>query len=605
MWMQTKRVHSSDDDDDDESSSSIPNDSNNNDNMSRVNRKKQKRRAVKKAKENERGKEEMETKMSPEELARKQKIEEEKAQALEWLKGMSIEDIVRKDLFEKETADRYKKEFKEKKPFPLVQIHDFMDNTFLEQVLEEVKEEEFYLKSNDLYTFLQSNDLKKCEKPLISKVREVIYSQKFRDVLGEITGIKLSPLSETVAMSSSIYQKTNKLLCHDDELDKRRIAYILYMVPEDWNKEDGGLLDLFECNEQNQPMSISDSIVPKWNTLLFFEVSPRSFHQVSEVLSDKTRVTIGGWLHGESIIRPPVTPLPEINVQPLTTSSSVDEWINREYRKKNQMKKILNQFLEESTMELQDFLRHDKYEAVLKALEEEKEIEREGPYNKKNYEKVVAKNGILKQLSDFFISKEFGQFVQDMTGLKILKGHTETRKFSPGSYTLLHDDDPEIKQVGLDLNLSLMSPYKKWSTDMGGLIHYVDEGQEEPLISIPPFPNTLTVIYRAEPGTMRFVQCKLCVCVSLSLLCLSFFFSSLFLLLSLFLLILSLSLVSLSFFFLSFLVPLSFISQFLLSLPLLSLSFLCISFCFLSLSFPLLYLSLSSLFVFSSCLSFV
>jgi Rps23 Pro-64 3,4-dihydroxylase Tpa1-like proline 4-hydroxylase len=32
----------------------------------------------------------------------------------------------------------------------------------------------------------------------------------------------------------------NQLLCHDDELEGRRIAYILYLVPEDWNQEDGG-----------------------------------------------------------------------------------------------------------------------------------------------------------------------------------------------------------------------------------------------------------------------------------------------------------------------------------------------------------------------------
>lgn len=36
----------------------------------------------------------------------------------------------------------------------------------------------------------------------------------------------------------------NQLLCHDDELEGRRIAYILYLVPEDWNQEDGGKYDL-------------------------------------------------------------------------------------------------------------------------------------------------------------------------------------------------------------------------------------------------------------------------------------------------------------------------------------------------------------------------
>ena len=38
------------------------------------------------------------------------------------------------------------------------------------------------------------------------------------------------------------------LLCHDDELDDRRIAFIYYLVPENWTEQDGGALDLFAVN---------------------------------------------------------------------------------------------------------------------------------------------------------------------------------------------------------------------------------------------------------------------------------------------------------------------------------------------------------------------
>lgn len=37
------------------------------------------------------------------------------------------------------------------------------------------------------------------------------------------------------------------LLCHDDELEGRRIAYILYLVPP-WEASDGGTLDLFDTD---------------------------------------------------------------------------------------------------------------------------------------------------------------------------------------------------------------------------------------------------------------------------------------------------------------------------------------------------------------------
>lgn len=102
------------------------------------------------------------------------------------------------------------------------------------------------------------------------------------------------------------------LLCHDDELEGRRVAFILYLVPQ-WQSSDGGTLDLYStdsefpilvylriwswdkkivCNlylflvvcffEKGnfQPQSIVKSLVPSLNTLVLFEVSPVSFHQV-------------------------------------------------------------------------------------------------------------------------------------------------------------------------------------------------------------------------------------------------------------------------------------------------------------------------------------
>lgn len=43
------------------------------------------------------------------------------------------------------------------------------------------------------------------------------------------------------------------LLCHDDELEGRRVAFILYLVPP-WQCSDGGTLDLYS----------TDSEFPSW-----------------------------------------------------------------------------------------------------------------------------------------------------------------------------------------------------------------------------------------------------------------------------------------------------------------------------------------------------
>lgn len=41
---------------------------------------------------------------------------------------------------------------------------------------------------------------------------------------------------------------------------------------------------MFSSSERFQPQQITKSLVPSWNTLVFFEVSPVSFHQVRSCL---------------------------------------------------------------------------------------------------------------------------------------------------------------------------------------------------------------------------------------------------------------------------------------------------------------------------------
>jgi prolyl 3-hydroxylase /prolyl 3,4-dihydroxylase len=55
-----------------------------------------------------------------------------------------------------------------------------------------------------------------------------------------------------VAISAAIYENADRLLCHDDELEGRRIAFILYMVPKEWDENDAGHLDLFNVDEKTK-----------------------------------------------------------------------------------------------------------------------------------------------------------------------------------------------------------------------------------------------------------------------------------------------------------------------------------------------------------------
>lgn len=48
------------------------------------------------------------------------------------------------------------------------------------------------------------------------------------------------------------------------------------------------------------------------------------------------------------------------------------------------------------------------------------------------------------------------------------------------------------------------SAWEKYES--GGSLVYVDEGESEPLVTVPVHSNALSIIFRSEPGTMRFVK---------------------------------------------------------------------------------------------------
>ncbi|XP_019859293.1 PREDICTED: prolyl 3-hydroxylase OGFOD1-like, partial [Amphimedon queenslandica] len=244
--------------------------------------------------------------------------------------------------------------------------------------------------------------------------------------LRELTGIDLY---ETVDATCAKYDYTDVLLCHDDELEGRRIAYIYYLVDPSWEKKDGGTLDLFNTDEFGQPHQIVHSIVPLWNSFVFFEVTPISFHQVSEVLTaSKTRLTISGWFHGPSLPRPsPYKEVMPLMYHPLDKPLEVlAEWVSPVYLDVGTQSQIREQFESESQIELPDFLIEDKYKLLCNDLNKKVNIwERRGPPNKRNIE-VAQPDKLLPlptECHSLFLSEPFCLLLSHLTGLQ-LTSHT-------------------------------------------------------------------------------------------------------------------------------------------------------------------------------------
>lgn len=97
----------------------------------------------------------------------------------------------------------------------------------------------------------------KNKSPKIETFRDKILYGELLNFLKNVTNIDLSP--KKIDVTSSKYEHTDYLLCHDDDIHDvnnfgRRIAFIYYLVPDDWNEDgsDGGNLDLFKVDGKNE-----------------------------------------------------------------------------------------------------------------------------------------------------------------------------------------------------------------------------------------------------------------------------------------------------------------------------------------------------------------
>lgn len=182
--------------------------------------------------------------------------------------------------------------------FPLALWPHFLDPKTCHDLQQELAQMNFSLRSSDLYEFHQTKDLKQLHpstNPLIAQLCNELYSEQFLKVMERITGRRLGT---HVDISGQRYQRGDFLLCHDDRLEKRRIALILYLIEKDSDLQ-GGRLFALRSDEEGRPVLNDPQIVtPQWNTLAFFEVSRSSFHQVEQIYSEQVpRYSVTCWFH--------------------------------------------------------------------------------------------------------------------------------------------------------------------------------------------------------------------------------------------------------------------------------------------------------------------
>ena len=178
--------------------------------------------------------------------------------------------------------------------------HFFLDNFLREDKINEIivalKYEKYYLEDSDLYQFLRTHDFSNSKNNrVIYEFRNFLLSSEFRGFLEKLTSSKI--VEDKISVHSLNFKKTNYLLCHDDVVDNRQFAFI-FNLTKNWKNGDGGEFDMFLSNETGDVLpEFSQSVEPIFNRFYLFKVQRTSYHQVSEVVSEIDRLTIGGWYY--------------------------------------------------------------------------------------------------------------------------------------------------------------------------------------------------------------------------------------------------------------------------------------------------------------------
>ncbi len=186
------------------------------------------------------------------------------------------------------------KRFSKEKPFSHIVLRDiFVPERFFALKLA-VQKESFAHIDSDLFSFSQTKNLLLSKNMILREFIALLMSVEFCRLISNITRNDI--LLKKVDCSAFLYSKKDYLLCHDDRIDNRAIAYILYLN-DDFNHSDGGALCLHSINFKKRPDVVKKIIIPLQNSLVLFAVSPISFHSVQEVINPKNRLTVGGWFY--------------------------------------------------------------------------------------------------------------------------------------------------------------------------------------------------------------------------------------------------------------------------------------------------------------------
>lgn len=139
-------------------------------------------------------------------------------------------------------------------------------------------------------------------------LEEVLYA--FQDnrivkLIGEICNIEALHADESLYAGGVSLMKKNNFLhphldnSHDAERERWRVLNLLFYVTPNWEKENGGHLELWPNGTKKEPVLIQS----KFNRLVVMATHHASWHSVNKVVTDKSRCCISNYYFSDIPLR--------------------------------------------------------------------------------------------------------------------------------------------------------------------------------------------------------------------------------------------------------------------------------------------------------------
>jgi Rps23 Pro-64 3,4-dihydroxylase Tpa1-like proline 4-hydroxylase len=132
---------------------------------------------------------------------------------------------------------------------------------------------------------------------LLEKVIYAFQEERVTKLIGEICGINSLYADESLYAGGLSLMAQNNFLhphldnSHDAERERWRILNLLYYVTPNWNKENGGHLELWPNGPRKEPVVIES----KFNRLVVMATHDKSWHSVNKVMVNRNRCCISNY----------------------------------------------------------------------------------------------------------------------------------------------------------------------------------------------------------------------------------------------------------------------------------------------------------------------